>query len=39
VLLEGKAKHWPEGTSDDEAKVLGAGGYWFQPGNQAHTDT
>jgi quercetin dioxygenase-like cupin family protein len=39
VLLEGTMKHWTEGMQESEAKPLGAGSYWFQPGNQPHGDS
>jgi quercetin dioxygenase-like cupin family protein len=39
VALEGTVKHWAAGTQEAEAKPLGPGSYWFQPGNQAHGDT
>lgn len=35
VLVQGSMKHWAEGEQAN-AKLLGPGGYWFQPGNQAH---
>lgn len=39
VLLQGTARHWAEGASEADAKPLGPGSYWFQPGNQAHGDS
>jgi quercetin dioxygenase-like cupin family protein len=39
VLLEGAMKHWAEGEQEADAKLLGPGSYWFQPGNQAHADS
>ncbi|MGH9753150.1 MAG: cupin domain-containing protein [Blastocatellia bacterium] len=39
VLLEGTMKHWAEGEQEADAKPLGPGSYWFQPGNQAHADS
>lgn len=39
VLLEGTMKHWAEGDQEADAKPLGPGSYWFQPGNQAHADS
>lgn len=38
VVLKGEMKHWQPGESAD-AKVLGPGSYWFQPGNQPHADS
>jgi quercetin dioxygenase-like cupin family protein len=38
MLLEGTMKHWTEGVQEKDAKPLGPGSYWFQPGNQAHAD-
>ena len=39
VLLEGTMKHRAANESAAEAKALGPGSYWFQPGNQPHTDS
>lgn len=39
VLLQGTMKHWVEGESEEGAKPLGPGSYWFQPGNRAHADS
>ena len=39
VVLKGIAKHWSEGQSEVDAKPLGPGSYWFQPGNQVHGDS
>lgn len=39
VLLKGTAKHWADGSTEAATKPLGPGSYWFQPGNQAHSDT
>ncbi|MCI0443708.1 cupin domain-containing protein [bacterium] len=36
VLVQGSMKHWEEGEQEADAKELGPGSYWFQPGNQAH---
>lgn len=36
VLVQGSMKHWAEGEQEADAKELGPGAYWFQPGNQAH---
>ncbi len=38
TLLQGTMKHWAEGEREEDAKPLGPGSYWFQPGNQVHTD-
>jgi quercetin dioxygenase-like cupin family protein len=38
VVLEGTVKHWAEGELESNAKALGPGSYWFQPGNQVHGD-
>lgn len=38
VLLEGTMKHWAEGEAEAEAKPLGPGSYWFQPGGKVHGD-
>jgi quercetin dioxygenase-like cupin family protein len=39
TLLQGTMKHWAEGEQEADAKPLGPGSYWFQPGNQAHGDS
>lgn len=38
VLLQGMVKHWSEGEEEKDAKLLGPGSYWFQPGGQGHAD-
>lgn len=38
VLISGKAKHWVDGE-EGNAKEMGPGSYWFQPGKQMHGDT
>jgi quercetin dioxygenase-like cupin family protein len=38
TLLQGTMKHWAEGEREEDAKPLGPGSYWFQPGSQVHTD-
>jgi hypothetical protein len=39
VVVKGQAKHWPQGKTETDAKVLGPGGYWSQPAKQLHADT
>jgi hypothetical protein len=39
VVVQGEMKHWKPGETEAAAKVLGPGGYWFQPGNQPHVDS
>jgi quercetin dioxygenase-like cupin family protein len=39
VLLQGTMKHWAEGEQEVDAKLLGPGSYWFQPGTQVHADS
>lgn len=39
VVLQGTTKHWAGGEEEADAKSLGPGSYWFQPGNQVHGDT
>ncbi len=39
TLLQGTMKHWSEGEQEADAKPLGPGSYWFQPGNLAHGDS
>ena len=36
VVLEGTMQHWEQGQSQDRAKLLRPGSFWFQPGNTAH---
>ena len=38
IVIEGTAKHWTSDESKDEAPPVEAGGWWFQPAGQAHTD-
>jgi quercetin dioxygenase-like cupin family protein len=38
VVLRGKMKHWGVGQTEADAKPLGPGSYWFQPGNIVHGD-
>ena len=39
VVVQGEMKHWSAGQSEADSPVLGPGGYWFQPGGQAHADS
>ncbi len=39
VVLEGTMKHWAGTETEDEAKPLGPGSSWFQPGDQVHGDS
>ncbi len=32
-------KHWDASGSEVDARVIGPGGHWFQPGGQAHADS
>ena len=36
VLVEGRMKHWAKGESAVDAKELGPGSYWHQPGGDVH---
>jgi quercetin dioxygenase-like cupin family protein len=38
VVIEGTMKHWGAGEKESDAKPLGPGSYWFQPGGLAHAD-
>lgn len=38
VVIEGTMKHLVAGQKEADAKPLGPGGYWFQPGGKAHSD-
>lgn len=38
VVVSGTMKHWSKAQTETDAKPLGPGGYWYQPGGQAHTD-
>lgn len=39
VVLQGRMKHWGEKQTEADAKELGPGSYWFQPGDQIHGDS
>jgi quercetin dioxygenase-like cupin family protein len=39
VLLQGTMTHRAEGEQEADAKLLGPGSYWFQPGTQVHVDS
>jgi hypothetical protein len=39
VVIEGMMKHWDKQHPESEVKPIGPGGYWFQPGNEAHGDS
>jgi hypothetical protein len=39
VVAQGTMKHWAEGEQEADAKPLGPGSHWFQPGDQAHGDS
>lgn len=39
IVIKGDMKHWGAGESKATAKLVGPGGYWFQPGNQPHVDS
>ena len=38
VVLQGLVKHWSADQTEEDAKPLGPGSHWFQPGNEAHAD-
>jgi quercetin dioxygenase-like cupin family protein len=38
LVVEGTMKHWLRGASVADARSLGPGSYWFQPGGQVHAD-
>lgn len=38
VVVEGRLRHWVDGTDPADADVLGPGDYWFQPAGEAHGD-
>ena len=38
-LLQGTMKHWADGADPAEAKSMGPGSYWFQPGGEVHADS
>ncbi len=38
VVLQASIKHWGADQTEGDAKSLGPGGYWFQPGNDAHAE-
>jgi hypothetical protein len=39
VVIKGTMKHWDKQHPEGEVKPMGPGGYWFQPGNEAHGDS
>lgn len=39
VVLQGTMKHWGEEQLEADARVLGPGSYWYQPGNKIHGDS
>jgi uncharacterized protein DUF4437 len=39
VVIQGIAKHWPEGSDAALATPLSPGGYWSQPAGQLHADS
>jgi quercetin dioxygenase-like cupin family protein len=39
VVLQGSMKHWHADQTEADAKPLGPGSYWFQPGGHAHADS
>jgi quercetin dioxygenase-like cupin family protein len=39
VVLQGTLKHWEPGETEDQARPLGPGSHWFQPGNVPHADS
>lgn len=38
VVLEGTMKHWAAEQTEAETPPLERGSYWYQPGNEAHSD-
>lgn len=38
VVIEGTMKHLSAKQKEADAKPLGPGSYWFQPGEEAHSD-
>lgn len=38
IVLSGRMKHWTPAEDPAESRVLEAGSYWFQPGNDPHGD-
>jgi quercetin dioxygenase-like cupin family protein len=39
LVVQGIVKHWSAEETEEDAKPLGPGSYWFQPGNEAHADS
>jgi quercetin dioxygenase-like cupin family protein len=39
VVLQGTMKHWSGDQQEAQARPLGPGSFWFQPGQQAHADS
>lgn len=38
TVISGVMKHWTPQSGRENAKSLGPGSYWFQPGGQGHAD-
>jgi hypothetical protein len=39
VVIQGTMRHRVKGEKESDAKPMGPGSYWFQPGNEAHGDS
>ena len=38
IVVQGRMKHWQLSEDENGAAVLGPGSWWFQPGDEVHTD-
>lgn len=39
TIISGEMKHWDASSEEANARVLGPGSYWFQPGGEPHADS
>lgn len=38
IVISGATKHWHTGQTREDAPLIGAGNYFYQPGGQEHND-
>lgn len=38
IVVQGSLKRWAKGQSEESAKLLGPGSYYFQPARRVHAD-
>ena len=39
VVISGASKHWVAGETEEDARLLLPGDYWYQAGGQVHQDS